>query len=58
MLETMAEKTPDQAALDSAADFEKMSVEDLADWLKDKGIPDEFCSAFKGELNFIGIRHF
>lgn len=54
----MAEKTPDQAALDSAADFEKMSVEDLADWLKDKGIPDQFCSAFKGELNFISIHHF
>jgi len=33
-----------------AANVETMTVDELTDWLKDQGIPESFCSAFKGEF--------
>ena len=28
-----------------------MSVEELADWINQKGIPRDFCEAFEGQFN-------
>ena len=33
----------------SDTDMDSMTVDDLSEWLKSKGIPSEFCAKFKRE---------
>lgn len=36
-----------------AANVETMTVDELMDWLEDQGIPESFCSEFKGECGVL-----
>ncbi len=41
--------SPDQAAAATEVpNVDDMTVDDLVDWLEDQGIPETFCSAFRG----------
>ena len=37
----------------TAADLEGLTVEDLSQWLQEKGIPLEFCKAFEGSVGLL-----